>query len=301
MDELITQLQQKGTGCWIGQHFYGSVAYADDLTLLSPTAAGLQSLLSVCEKYSHEYGMTYNSSKSHCVLFTRKKKAFPNLLLNGQTLKWEQQAKHLGNFLYYDLSEKQDVRMKRSDLVGRVNTIVGSLHQLTPDIIAKMFASQCCHYYGTQTWQFSSSTLGDFSTMWNRCVRRLLNLPNKTHRRFLPHLVSMKSPSDQICKGFLSLYQTMKNSENDSVKFLAIRGTDDARSIISRNLHFICKSYQCPAQDISDLKGLAVTSYLCSDEDLCAIEVIRDIIDHNLDSLYSKHELSDYLNSVCIN
>ena len=43
MDELIQRLESNGDGCWLGPHFYGAMGYADDLSLLSPTAKGLQS------------------------------------------------------------------------------------------------------------------------------------------------------------------------------------------------------------------------------------------------------------------
>ena len=293
MDELIHRLQLKGTGCWIGHHFYGSVAYADDLTLLSPTAAGLQSLISVCEDYGKSYGMSYNPTKSHCVLFTRKKLAAPILTCNGEILKWEKHAKHLGNLISCDLSEKLDVKAKRSDLVGRVNLLAGYLYQLSNKVIMKMFASQCCHYYGTQTWQFSASTLGKFSTMWNRCVRRLLKLPNRTHCRFLPYLAEMTSPTDQICRSFLRLFNVMKKSENEHVRFLANRGANDARSIIGGNLQYVCKLYKCSKDSVK------VTYTHCTDCDLGLIQAIKDLL--NLSTIFTNCEQFQFLSFLCIN
>jgi hypothetical protein len=277
---------------------FGSLVYADDLTLLSPTAAGLQSLLSVCEEYGREYGMEYNSSKSHCVLFTRKKTSTPDLTLNGQKLRWEKQAKHLGNIIACDLSEKSDGRLKRSDLVGRVNVIVGSLHELSTDIILKMFASQCCHYYGTQTWQLSSSALRDFCTMWNRCVRRLLHLPNRTHCRFLPSLARMKSPMEQISGSFLRLYQHMITSNNDIVRFIAERGGLDAQSVIGGNLHYLSSVYEQPLTELMQVPR--IKSVQCSLADQCKIQVICDILDNTLEH-FTNNELYEVLTDICCN
>lgn len=298
MDELISRLQRKGTGCWIGNYFCGSIAYADDLTLLSPTAAGLQCLLTVCEEYGAEYGMSYNPTKSHCVLFSKKKRNPPDLMLNGQLLRWEKQAKHLGNVIACDLSEKADGRLKKSDLVGRVNVIVGSLHELSSDIILKMFASQCCHYYGTQTWQLYEPVLRDFTTMWNRCVRRLLSLPNRTHCRFLPKLANMKDPTDQICSTFLRLFKTMQNSSNEIVKFMAERGMNDAQSIIGGNLHFMCRRYNLTRRQLVSMSQLVSK---CTDVDLCSVQVIKDILQNGLRHIFSDTELFEFFNEICCN
>ena len=204
-------LQSNGSGCWIGGHFLGSVVYADDLTLLCPTAKGLQEQISLCEQYGCEYGMTYNPVKTKYVLFSRQKKVSPCLTLNGTALQWCDNIKHLGNTLTWNLSDTKDLQIKRGELAGRTNTMLGTLNCLSGDILMKVFASKCCHYYGCQTWQFSQCTVKYYSTMWNRCVRRLLNLPNTTHCRYLSQLAGITSPHDQICHTFLKLLNISDN------------------------------------------------------------------------------------------
>ena len=39
--------------CWLDQ------IYADDLTLICPSAKGLQAMLNICETYAAEYGVLY--------------------------------------------------------------------------------------------------------------------------------------------------------------------------------------------------------------------------------------------------
>ena len=223
LDKLINKLQQNGTGCWIGDNFLGSLAYADDLTILSPTAGGLQEQLTICEQYGMEYGMTYNPIKSKCVLFTKRKKSPPSLTLNGIALQWTDNIKHLGNILTWNLSEKKDVQTKRGELAGKTNSIIGNLNNLSRKILSTVFRSQCCHYYGCQTWQLSQA-LQDYSKMWNRCVRRVLNLPNTTHCKLLPQLSEISYPHDQICRIFLRMIKTMLASENEIVRFMAKPG-----------------------------------------------------------------------------
>ena len=39
----------------MGNHYTGSLGYADDLTLLAPTLSGLQVLIKICERYADEF------------------------------------------------------------------------------------------------------------------------------------------------------------------------------------------------------------------------------------------------------
>ena len=50
----------------------GSLAYADDVLLLSPTLGSLNGLLTICEQYSKEYNILFNASKTKLMVFGRK-------------------------------------------------------------------------------------------------------------------------------------------------------------------------------------------------------------------------------------
>ncbi len=58
MNALLKRLEAEGFVCWIGNHYFGSVGYADDLKLLSPTAHGLRRMTKICEEFRMiEYGL----------------------------------------------------------------------------------------------------------------------------------------------------------------------------------------------------------------------------------------------------
>ena len=54
LDDLFSKLQESGIGCKMGNSYAGCLAYADDLSLLSPTKKGLQKLVELCEEYAKE-------------------------------------------------------------------------------------------------------------------------------------------------------------------------------------------------------------------------------------------------------
>ena len=49
-----------------GGHFTGALAYADDITLLSPSMSGLRTLSKAFEEYATEFDVTFNGKKGSC-------------------------------------------------------------------------------------------------------------------------------------------------------------------------------------------------------------------------------------------
>jgi Reverse transcriptase (RNA-dependent DNA polymerase) len=66
-DGLLCRLRDSGVGCVVGSIFAGALAYADDLTLLSPTPRAMRTLLSICENYASEFDILFNGTKSKCL------------------------------------------------------------------------------------------------------------------------------------------------------------------------------------------------------------------------------------------
>jgi len=58
VDDLLLILSKAGVGCFIGLHFVGALAYADDLVLLA-----VRKLLAICEDYAREYSISFKSLK----------------------------------------------------------------------------------------------------------------------------------------------------------------------------------------------------------------------------------------------
>ena len=79
--------------------------YAEDLTLLAPSAKGLQKLLDTCETYANTHEMVFNYKKSlfMCIEAKRHKPMhIPSLILNNDCIKRVCSYKYIG----YTLTEK---------------------------------------------------------------------------------------------------------------------------------------------------------------------------------------------------
>ena len=55
-------------GCQIDNVCVNHVMYADDICLMAPSPAALQKLINICYDFSLQNNLTFNSSKSFCMV-----------------------------------------------------------------------------------------------------------------------------------------------------------------------------------------------------------------------------------------
>ena len=68
------------------------VMYADDICLMAPSPVALQELIDICHDFSVQNDLSFNSSKSYCMVFKPKsynyKLSCPRLYMDNQLLKY---------------------------------------------------------------------------------------------------------------------------------------------------------------------------------------------------------------------
>jgi len=68
IDGLLVALSRAGVGCFMGSNFVGALGYADDIVLLAPSASALRMMLVICDNYAKDYSISFNASKSKCLV-----------------------------------------------------------------------------------------------------------------------------------------------------------------------------------------------------------------------------------------
>ena len=290
-DELIRRLEESGIGCYIGHTYYGSPTYADDMTLICPSIGGLQKMVDICANFGLEYDILYNAKKTVCTCFTRKRQ-MPvfDIYLNGQRLECTEEVKHLGIYMRYDLSTETDILKKRGDFIGRTNHILSKYKGMASEVKCKMVSSHCCHYYGSETWNFNDKHFKVILTTWNIAIRHSWNLPYDARTYMLPILANHYA-RDIIFKKFLSLYQTFKNSSNNSIRILFQNIINDQRSAMMRNISVINNEWDTDSTD-----GRVPDYHLSEEQSQCINSLIE--INHCLYGImqvpgFSSSELRD--------
>lgn len=275
VNELIGRLRSSGSGCWIGDSFFGTFIYADDITVMSPSVRGLDEMIKICEGFCVERGITFNPSKSVCVRFSARKTAHkPTVSLSGTSLKWEETIKHLGNYISSDLSEREEVAHKRGELFGRVNSLLGNFAGMHHSVLSKLFKTQCLHLYGCQSWRLNDRHVKSFQTAVNRCIRRILGLHPQTHCNLLPLLIKTNPVIEQMCQRVIKMKESMMKIGGE-IELLCNICSNDSVSITGSNNLFIENFVEeevnddvvCIAQAILDLlDGVEIFDHVESEE-----------------------------------
>ena len=289
-DELLQRLQEQGIGCWLGNIFYGTFCYADDLVMLSPSFNGLQMMVNVCELFGQEFGVVFNPRKSACIAFSKWRVTMKlKITLMGEQIEWCDKLNHLGNIVNAHMTEVDEIKKKKGDLISRTNLLTVGLYGVPDEIKIRVFHSQCCSFYGSQAWNFRDQNVAGFHKMYNRCVRRILGLPYTTHTRYLPHISGYALSTIQIRNMFKTMTMSMVNSQNTKVKYAVDMLLENAQTIIGSNmLH--CK------ETIANDTNLTL-------QEQGTIQAIKELRrkDFDFSPIFTRDEQNDFLNFLCIN
>jgi len=68
IDGLLVALSKAGVGYFIGDYFVGALYYADNIVLLAPSGSALCIMRAICDKYANDYCISFNTSKSKCLV-----------------------------------------------------------------------------------------------------------------------------------------------------------------------------------------------------------------------------------------
>ena len=125
VDTLLSKLESSGFGCFVGDEYFGSMCYSDDITLLAPTFASLKSMIKIWEQFGKEFDLTFIANKTVCIYFPGKRRYRENppiLYMNDKALSRVKGAKHLGIIVTWDLREVEE--FQRNDAILLAGQIV---------------------------------------------------------------------------------------------------------------------------------------------------------------------------------
>ncbi len=241
MDELLRRLEESGIGCHIGNHYFGALAYADDLTLICPTFEGLRKMICTIEEFGTEYCMSFNPKKTQCMKFTQHRQnvsQFPILQLAGRDLVWVEDFKYLGTFITYNLDDTSDIEHKRQDFIRQANYVLHSFCAIPAYLKDELVQTYCTSFYGSQSWDLSNKHIRRLQTSWNIIQRRIWRLPNIAHCSIVKWLSVNSTVNSQLYSRCMNFNRSLLHSENPKLRFIGRISFDSAQSLISRNNNF---------------------------------------------------------------
>ena len=127
IDDLSKALSKANIGCHLYSVCTNHLFYADDSVLLAPSPVALNQLLDICEKYSQDFEITYNATKTVCMFIRPKHMSHikpVKQFLYGSELNWVDTYKYLGCFITSDLKDDRDIRRQVRAIYCRGNMII---------------------------------------------------------------------------------------------------------------------------------------------------------------------------------
>jgi hypothetical protein len=303
---MFVRLKQKDVGCHIGPHFMGAFGYADDAALVAPSCGALQKMINTCSEFAKEYNVKFNPRKSMCLKSGSHRTEHDTVCINGQAIEWVTSARHLGNVLNIHLTPHDDCAAKLSAFYGSVNKLIGLYGGLEGPVMCKLFNSFCCSFHGSQLWPINSQPFLNVCTQWNKAVRRVLKLPNKTHTWLLGPLLGTQHISHQLKCRFLKFFHSMSTCTNNLVNMLHRISVNTCTTMIGQNFSALRYEFRIdhvfkPSVNISRmLSTLAIRNAVNAPVTAFAEELFLILFSNDIElHLFETHELLTIFHYIC--
>ena len=245
LDPMLDALRKSGFGCTIGSHFYGALAYADDVLILATSVQGLQKMVSLCEKHAVENNLLFSTdkdpskSKTMCISFNcTTKEQLSSIVLDNNILPWVTKAKHIGNYLHEDGTTGYDLSVKRGIFIQTELEINQEFAYLPASIRVRLNNLYNSHFSGSCIWRFESVEADRLIGSWNKNTKLMYNLPWATHRWILEEITG-SNLKIMLYSRFIKFVNAIAKSNKPAIKFLLATVCDDVRSITGSNLRSI--------------------------------------------------------------
>ena len=178
IDGLSNILNNCTTGGFLGGKRINHMLYADDLCIVSLSSAGLQNLLSICDKYCASHSITFNVKKSVCMFFNssvNKHCDYANVYLSGNHIDFVQEVKYLGVLLNSSMKTSIDVSRQTRKFYAQANMLLRNFRYCGREVKCMLLKSFCTNMYCCPLWfNSTSSSIKKLKSSYNSVLRRLL-------------------------------------------------------------------------------------------------------------------------------
>jgi len=132
VDDLLLKLSRAGVSCFIGLHFVGALAYADDLVQkIMPANIASPSMHLNLVTLPKNYRITFK--KFHDCIF----------YIDGRMIDLVQSFSHLGHLITSDSNDCEDNTIRKHSFIGQVNNTLCYFGKLSSFVKYNIFHAHC--------------------------------------------------------------------------------------------------------------------------------------------------------------
>ena len=306
VQDLIECLDRKGLGCHMGNHFSGCFIYADDITLVAPSADALNAMLKVCELYAGEHDITFNSNKTKLMHFTMNNQSPGSIQFMRNKLNVITKCTLLGVEILNNFSADIDHSVKQFNC--KYMSLYLDFKYLQCDVLSNMISTYCLDAYASQLWDYEDKRIEKYYVAWRKAMRKVWKLPNLTHCNLLPVITNCLPLNIILEKRLLKFIWSIINSENRIVNNVFKFALNNRRSVLGKNFRYLAFKYKikcsywyknwsyinsCISDFVSNSYNQDVFIVGCTIRELC----ISRGEEHCLFNMYELEEFIEFLST----
>jgi hypothetical protein len=188
------------------------------------------------------YNVKFNSSKCKYVYYDNNignNNEDMSISFNDIVIQSTKQEKHLGHVIGPNSMESLIQECTR-DFYSKVNHVIAQISRANTQIKYKLFKSFCMPLYGCQIWDLSCKSIKSFYVAWRKCLRKLLQIPLRTHNALL-HYICEDIPVDfQIFRRFIKFFRSLFINNNVYSRMCGLLALHGSMSATCNSLNFVC-------------------------------------------------------------
>ena len=311
LDKLIQNLRDSQYGCHIGPHFIGCLAYADDIVLMSPSKTGLENMLSICDKFSVDYKLKFNGSKSQYIIFEHKSsQQHDSITVLNSVIRNQDVVNHLGHKIFA-LTGKNDVDGIIAAFYKQFNFFRARFGGVASSIQAKLMHTHCSSFYGAILQPLK--ILPKLQVIWRKALRVVWNIPYRTHCSLLATLNNGLCDLHMFLARFVKFAYNAVLHKSEIISFIMRQSWLAHLSPFHNNVKTVQEKLKINDETMFE-KGVRTPLNLiwkqCNEQcksDTFNASVVNELADirDNIMTLsnipLSKAEISQILNELCVN
>ena len=253
-----------------------SFAYADDVIILAPTVTALKRLIKICENYSIEYRIKFNSNIIFFNNTINKYDIDINLKMNNELIPIKNECKHLGNEISSKNLINNSVNIVK-DMKVKTNVLCSEFHVLNHVSRRLLFNSQCTSIYGCELLNLNNKNdIDNICVAWRKCCRRVVNVPTRTHKVLISKIMNTRNVLNQIENRILNFIRRNINHRNVIVKNIFQNSLSTNNSYLVTNINKILWKYSLKYIDIFKNKKVYLNDW--SETDDWKINIINELL-----------------------
>ena len=214
---------------------------------------------------------------------------------------------HLGHIIGPN-TFKDVVQDASYTLARNTNSVYHNFSHCSYDVKFKLFTSYCTSFYGCPLWNISNKGINQFYVTWRKAIRKLFNLPYKTHCNLLPTIAGTQSIECQIITRKIKFICSALQSPNVSLQHLMNIAIQGSGSCISKSINHILATFKYTIDKVCNRSNTLINDIKMACNNNVDIHIlqtggfIRDVlmdIQYPESGILTKQELGDILNLLC--